>query len=260
MSLAPTWPTDPASTSEAAGPTRKQGGGPNGEYRRSSGPEAHASVGDHTTGGQEYNGTVSQSLARTPTEVINRADGATLGPTTGTNHPGTVGRPPTEGTATATTVSPGSNEPVNNLVSIPRDDGQDTVGSTAARAAASTTSNKITPPMASSANASERPEKRGGVASGPRPGYAGDATTTARSARDRSSSFKGAVPDKASSVRGGEELGEASSSSLHAPLGHSPRSGTGGDGDAKAVVAPAESLVRLKRRRQPARTRANSQR
>lgn len=134
---------------------------------------------------------------------------------------------------------------------------------TAAEAAAATRAPLNT---AAAADTSERPGALRGVA-GPRQQarVAGKATTgVSRSSRGRSSTSKDSLSTTTGSadIAGGERGPPAVSTVATVPSGmveHSPRYGAGGASGTAVEVAPAGSLVRLKRRQQ-ARTRLNSQR
>lgn len=229
-------------------PVKRQEGGQNSGDRKTIRPEADVGAGNRT-GGCDENGEGSFSPTEAPTTPTDRVDGeATLA---------------FEARETTTTggamVSSTEPDDLGKLDSIPRGENHDrSQVVTPARTIASTAT-ATCPPTASSANSSEVPHGKRGVAAGPRLEYMGDAATTTRSARDRSSNFEDAAPSSAPSVREVEEAGGASSSSLYVPpSGHSAQSATSGEENVQAAVAPAESLVRLKRRRQPPRTRSNT--
>ncbi|CAM9287379.1 unnamed protein product [Hapterophycus canaliculatus] len=243
VALSPT--TEPASTGKATVPTRQQEGGQNNDDRKSR-IESDVSC----EGGCDTLFSTGEA-STTPTD---RVDGeVAVASHAGANHAGEKELLVAGATTTAAAAMVASAEPnkPGKLLSIPRGDSQDRTAATATRTTGSIpTATVILPPSASSPNASEISGKRG-VAAGSRLGHVGGATATPRSTRDRSSSFKGAVPTATSSVRGGKEQAAEASPSSNVQAGHSPRSGTSGEGNGKVEVAPAESLVRLKRRRQP---------
>ncbi|CAM9575233.1 unnamed protein product [Ectocarpus fasciculatus] len=195
------------------------------------------------------------SVARVDEAVATAAAATGSGPLSSANSPLAMG-----GTKTsATTATP------TELTRTPRDSSSSSRSQekTAAEAAATRATLKT---AAAAADTSERPGALRGVGgSRQQARVAGKATMgVSRSSRGRSSASRDSLSTTTASadIAGGERGLAAVSTAAAVPSGlveHSPRYGAGGASGTALEVAPAGSLVRLKRRQQ-ARTRSNSQR
>ena len=123
-------------------------------------------------------------------------------------------------------------------------------------------SRENTLPEPTAAHTHERPENLG-VAGGPRQGRAAGTSGASTRGQDRQPTLKGSVSTTAAASESGDGDGGVvapPSPNLVEPNPGEPAKAYGVGKVNATTVAPAGSLVRLKRRRQQARTRSDSQR